>query len=178
MVTDITGRNYKVGDYVFCATSGYCHQLSTYIGKVCRVGEKRITVVKYEVSSWRSSNYVKSIIQKPERDVIITEDIAKIKSPELINYDVMPKEYEHFDIMGVQYKLGDYVFIAQHCNTSSVRTYFGKVVKLNPETVSIARKAEWYHSTEIEKSVVMVPCRHMIVPEEIALRNEPLLRSV
>ncbi|MDD4805124.1 MAG: hypothetical protein PHN69_08355 [Candidatus Pacebacteria bacterium] len=178
MVKDITGRDYKVGDYVFCATTGYCHYISTYIGKVCGVGEKTITVIKYEKPSWRSSNFAKATIQKPERDVIITEDIAREKSPELVNYDVKPKEYEHFDIMGVQYKLGDYVFIAQHCSTSSVRTYFGKVVKLNPETVSIARKAGCYHNTEIEKSVVMVPDRHMIVPEEIALRNEPLLRSV
>ena len=178
MVKDITGREYKVGDYVFCATTGYCHKIDTYIGKVCRVGEETITVVKYEKASWRSSNFVKTAIQKPERDVIITEEIAEIKSPELIVYKVKPVNYEHFDIMGVQYKIGDYVFIAQHYSTSSVRTYFGKVVKINPETVSIARKAEWYHRTETEVSVLMVPDRHMIVPEEIALRKEPLLRNV
>ncbi|MFA7205918.1 MAG: hypothetical protein WC102_06245 [Saccharofermentanales bacterium] len=178
MVEDVTGREYKIGDYVFCATSGYCHQISTYIGKVCRVGGETITVVKPGKSAWRSTDFVKIVIQKPGRDVIVTEEIAKIKSPTLINFKVEPKEYKHYDVLGVQYKLGDYVFIAQYWGGSSVNTYFGKVTKINPGTVSVARKAASYHCTETEVSVIMVPSRHMIVPEEIALRKEPVLRNV
>jgi len=178
LIKDITGRAYEIGDYVFCATSGYNHQLSTYIGKVCRVGEETITVVKYEKVCWRSTDFVKSVIQKPGRNVIITEEIAKIKSPQLVELKVEPKEYKHFDTMGVQYKIGDYVFVAQHWGNSSVRTYFGKIMQLNPETIAVARRAGRHHSTETEVSVLMVPGRHMIVPEEIALRKEPVLRSV
>jgi len=176
MVKDLSGREYKVGDYVFCATQGYNHSVSTYLGKVTNVGEETISVVRC-VKYALSTEFRKSVIQLPRRDIIVPESVALACCPALVAYDVKPKEYKHCDVLGVQYKVGDYVFVAQHAGESSVQTYFGKVVKINPESITVYRDSHWsWRANTMIRSILRVPSRHMIVPEEVALKAEPSLK--
>lgn len=176
MTKDISGREYKIGDYVFCATQGYNHSVSTFLGKVCSVGETTISVVRC-VKYALSVEFRKSTIQLPGRDIIVPESVAQSCCPELVAYNVMPKEYKHCDVLGVQYKVGDYVFVAQHAGESSVQTYFAKVVKINPESITVYRDSHWsWRANTMIRSILRVPSRHMIVPKEVALVAEPSLK--
>lgn len=170
-VVDYTGRAYEVGDYVFAATNSY-DSVNTFIGKVCKVGNVGITVVRH-LSYKNGGSFQKIVLQKPVRDMIIPEELAAIKSPELVKYNVIPPEIVHLDAAGVQYKVGDYVFVAQHRNT-----YFAKVVRINPYSIAVYRNSNcFWRKSPMETSVIMLPDRHLIVSEELALKMEPKLKA-
>ena len=73
------------------------------------------------------------------------------------------------DFSGTDYKIGDYVFCAVHAGCSSVSTFVAKVVKINPRSVkvikNIGRKEQRYGT-----SSMLMPERHLIIPEELALK--------
>lgn len=171
MLKDATGRQYNIGDYVVCAVIGKNSSVTPFIGKVCRVG-KALTVVRKDLS--------KKVLSKPEHHVIISEEVASACVPELLDYKVSEEVYVHHDSIGVEYKVGDYVFCAVHFSTSSVRTYFAKVVKINPcsVTVTIYFPPFSWRQNKFLTTVLMVPERHLIVPDEIAFRGCPELREL
>lgn len=173
-VVDTTGRAYSVGDYVFYTTNDSTHCVNTNVGKVVRVSDNTITLVSYRTNTQGEALFPKSVLQKPGRNIIIPEEIALIKSPKLAEY-ATPEQKPLFDKLGKQYELGHYVFCAQNYSAASVRTFFGKVVKINPKSIKVAKRG-WRNN--YYAATLLVPGRHLIIPEELALQGDPALKDV
>jgi ribosomal protein L21E len=76
-VKDAAGEEYKVGDYVFCAVHARCSSVDTYAGKVVKVNDSSVTVFN------NNSRKNKSVLQTPERHLIISEELALRVNPKL-----------------------------------------------------------------------------------------------
>lgn len=172
VVTDSTGREYNVGDYVYCAVLYNNGKVLPYVGRVINVGKRAVTVVAETQSSYR--DFIKSTLQKPENHLIIPAEIALLKSPKLQDFK-LPEFEPKLDALGREYKIGDYVYCAQHYSTASVRTFFGRVCKINPCSIKVMRKG-WRDN--FYAATLLVPCRHLIVPAEVALTKDPALADV
>lgn len=81
-----------------------------------------------------------------------------------------------YDYFNREIHVGDYLFCAVHACTSSVATFVGKVIKINPASISVMGVHSWSKYPTI--SVLKLPERHMIISEEIALQKASCLKDI
>lgn len=83
------------------------------------------------------------------------------------------------DFSGTEYKVGDYVFCAVHAGCSSVNTFVGKVIKINPKTIRVIKKlgCNWRTWNPYGAVNMLIPERHLIIPEDFALKLDPALKD-
>lgn len=174
---DKSGLEFMLGDYAFCVSTSY-RKATTFVGKVVNIGKRAVTVARYvKYRNESIGRFEKVVLQKPERNLLIPSDFAEAICPELVKCVVEQKEYHQYDVTGTEYKVGDFVFVAQHSGCSSVDTFFARVVKINECSVGVVKKGWSFRDELTMKTILMVPDRHLIVPAEVALKAVPELRE-